>query len=69
MSGSKYKYYIKKLPAKFDAHQIGNYLFAKLVKGKWVPIGIGEGDLYNAVSDVQKLETSLKREQPTFMYV
>jgi hypothetical protein len=51
MNGSKYKYYIKKLPAKFDANQIGNYVFTKLVKNKWVPISIGEGDLRDVVND------------------
>ncbi len=55
------EYYIKTLPANFDGNQIGNYVFAKLFKGKWVPIGIGEGVLHNAVSDVQKLENVLEK--------
>ena len=68
-SGSKYKYYIKKLPAKFESNQIGNYVFAKLVKDKWVPIRIGEGDLRDAVSDDRNQMEDIRKKGATHIHV
>lgn len=49
-SGTQYTYYVYPLPHSF-AENKGNYIFARIGAGKWVPIYIGEGDLKDRVSN------------------
>ena len=57
-SGTRYTYYIYELPATLkDA--LGNYIFSKRnSENRWVPIYIGEGDLYDRVSIGGHLQSS-----------
>ena len=49
-SKKEYSYGVFKLPVKFP-QELGNYIFTKKnIQNRWVPIYIGEGDLYERVS-------------------
>ncbi len=50
-SGKRYTYHVYSLPTSFNVNQNGNYIFAKIVNNRWVPIYIGQGDLGNRISD------------------
>lgn len=50
-SGTKYGYWVKKLPFSCDQGQNGNYIFSKLVNKVWIPVYIGQGDINDRVSD------------------
>lgn len=45
VSGIPYTFYVHDNPTNFDPNQFGNYIYAKISDGKWVPIYIGEGEL------------------------
>jgi len=49
-SGKQYTYYAYSLPCSFEQKK-GNYIFARIGAGKWVPIYIGEGDLKDRISN------------------
>ena len=44
-SSTKYKYHVNKISWVPDKEQDGNYIFAKLVRGVWNAVYIGQGDL------------------------
>jgi hypothetical protein len=50
-SGRKYRYWPKELPYYCDPEQKGNYIFARMVDGTWIPIYIGQGDIGVGVND------------------
>ncbi len=50
-SGTKYGYWIKKLPYSCNPNQNGNYIFAKAVNSSWIPVYIGQGDLDTRIND------------------
>jgi len=45
VSGSSYKYYVYPRHPSIKAGQDGNYIYAKIVNGEWVPVYVGQGDL------------------------
>jgi hypothetical protein len=49
-SGTRYSFWAYRLPATLNAGQSGNYIFARMFHGRWVPIYIGQGDIGAATS-------------------
>lgn len=67
-SGEQYTYHIFELPTTFDAHQLGNYIYAKLnAQNKWAPIYIGQGDLNDRANRHHKSDC-LKRKGATHFH-
>lgn len=50
-SGKKYGYWFHPLPYSCEPGHDGNYIFTKVVNGKWIPIYIGQGDLNDRIND------------------
>ena len=46
-SGTSYTYYVYTRHPSIADGTLGNYIYAKVVNGYWVPIYIGQGDLSN----------------------
>lgn len=46
-SGTDYIYHVHPRGTSVTVGQDGNYVYAKIVDGKWTPIYFGEGDLSN----------------------
>lgn len=51
VSGTRYIFWAYKLPATLSAGQNGNYIFARMFHGKWIPIFIGQGDVGRELDD------------------
>ncbi len=69
-SGTRYKYWIYRIPYSFDPDQDGNYIYCKIgARQQWVPIYIGEGDLKER-ADLEKhhQRTCIKRERATHFH-
>ncbi len=67
-SGAEYTYFIEELPWRPRAGQEGNYIFAKVEQGTWVPIYVGHGDL-QARYDAALLEGCIKMKGATHYHV
>jgi hypothetical protein len=44
-SGAPYQYWVYPRDPSIKPGQMGNYIYAKIVNGTWVPVYIGQGDL------------------------
>ena len=56
-SQTVYKYFIQEVPASFEEHEAGNYVFARMDdKDLWVPIYIGEGNLQDSANNHYRLK-------------
>lgn len=67
-NGTSYKYHIHELPITFTKKQDGNYIYTKLVSGKWSPIYIGEGDLRDRVSPNHHKAKCIKKKGATHVH-
>ena len=67
-SKAKYKYFVYELPYSFKEGQDGNYIYARLVEGKWRPIYIGQGDLHDRVSDSHHKADCIKSKGATHVH-
>lgn len=51
ISGTRYTYHVYALPARIELDRMGNYIYARWTSAKrWLPICLGEGDLYDAAN-------------------
>ncbi len=53
----------------FERGQEGNYIYAKLVNGRWRPIYIGEGDLGDRIGDNHHKARCIKEKEATHVHV
>ncbi len=56
-------------PTSFEEGQAGNYIYCKLIDGKYYPIYIGEGDLCDRCSDNHHKAKCIKAKNPTHIHV
>lgn len=70
-SGKRYPYYILPLPAMFNPHQPGNYIYTKInpANNKWTPIYIGHGDLATNVNPNHPMTGCIALKGATHVHV
>jgi hypothetical protein len=68
VSGTLYTYYYHPLPTGFTPNQDGNYIYAKVVNGRWQPIYIGEGDLSARCGDQHHQARSIASKGATYFH-